>query len=112
MVVSTNRNENLAWCLGALLAVQVLVTATTMSVTCDESGHIGGGLHIWDNGKFDVYLVGNTADFGVADALAYAQAYALPPCPAAGPSFLVLGEQSSLSALKRCRLRLSSNRSR
>ena len=44
--MSDLRLRQLGATLFALFSVQALVTATTMSVTCDESGHIGGGLYI------------------------------------------------------------------
>jgi hypothetical protein len=40
-----------------LLLAEIVVVGTTMSATCDETGHFGAGLYIWDRGQFDVYRV-------------------------------------------------------
>jgi len=40
-----------------VLLCEVAIVGTTMSVTCDESGHFGAAAYTWDHGRFDVYRV-------------------------------------------------------
>ena len=51
------RHAGVARLLGAVLALQVLYAGATMGVTCDECGHFGGGIFLWDYSRFDVYRV-------------------------------------------------------
>lgn len=53
--VRRHSRRTAVFCVYITLLLQVAITASTMSITRDEVGHLGAGVYLWDSGHCDVY---------------------------------------------------------